>query len=100
MKGYLIFVEGGHTPNVVHGSLDQAFKVGYELAKRNPDKAVMLLQMVKRIKAEPDGEVVSLGSHSPLITVDKLELSRKRDPGKRPILRLNRKNGGSHGKSA
>lgn len=88
MKGYLIFVEGGHTPVRVQTNKGAAENEGIRLAKLNPDKEVMVLLVQKRIKADTKGKIANLGSHMPppehLTTKDLIEGKTLKDG----ILRL------------
>lgn len=95
MKGFLIFIEGESAPTVVHDSDEKAMREAHRLARRFPEKQVMLLRMVKRLRGNEDG-VKSLGSHMPLTKVDQLVPNPKR----RPILKLNRKDGGANVEAA
>ncbi len=82
MKPYLIFVEGGNTPSHVHSTESSAYTEAYRLAEKFPDKEIMLLHIVKRLK-HSDKKTQSLGSHIPdlttkaLVTARTLKLPRK-----------------------
>lgn len=79
MKAYLIFIDGGNIPQSLHANETAAYQEAKRLAKKFPEKEIMLLQIVKRLKSV-NGELISLGSHiPPLITND---LVRKMDIAK------------------
>jgi hypothetical protein len=65
MKPYMIFVEGGHEPRMVHEGFKEAEIVARRHAREFPGKEVILLQIHKRFKS-PDGkEAFKLETHMP-----------------------------------
>ncbi len=68
MKGYMIFVDGNNAPHVVHATFKIAEKEAKRLARKFPDKEVMLLAVHKRFKMAA-GQVESIGSHLPATVV-------------------------------
>jgi hypothetical protein len=79
MKAYLIFIDGGNIPQSLHANEFAAIEEAKRLAKKFPEKEIMLLQVVKRFKSN-NGELVSLGSHLPPLTTN--DLVRKMDIAK------------------
>jgi hypothetical protein len=71
MKPYLIFIDGGNAPQVIHASEGSALKEANRLAKNFPDKEIMILQVLKRLKST-NGVVESIGSHIPPMTASDL----------------------------
>lgn len=63
-KGYMIFVEGGETPKVVHPTYDSAFWQMKQLAEKFPGKEVMLFGLQKRT-VNKDGIHTPLPCHIP-----------------------------------
>jgi hypothetical protein len=47
-KGYMIFVDGGGTPQVIHTTFDAAMWQMKHLAEKNPGKEVFLFGLHKR----------------------------------------------------
>lgn len=64
MKGFMIFVEGGTSPIVVHVNEKTALAEARRLSSTAPDREVLLLRITKRYKCT-DGVVQSIGSHLP-----------------------------------
>lgn len=65
-KGYVIFVEGAETPEVVHATFSAAFWHTRRLAERFPDREIMLLQLHKRYFYDSKTQKLQkLGSHVP-----------------------------------
>jgi hypothetical protein len=75
MKAHLIFIDGGNIPQVVHATHEAAMAEATRLAKKFPEKEIMLLRVAKRLKFE-NGELVSLGSHVPPVTITTNQLVR------------------------
>ena len=78
-RGFMIFVEGGHTPVVVHEDYEAAIKVAYTHAFKARGKEVLLLKIQKRVvmaeKAVTMDEVSELPAHVP--PKDETEPKRK-----------------------
>ncbi len=64
MKGYLIFVEGGDAPTVVHENYQSALHEALRLSRMNKGREISLLQIHKRF-ITADKEPVKLGTHLP-----------------------------------
>jgi hypothetical protein len=64
-KGYMIFVEGGHEPRLVHDDFKAAEIVARKHAREFPGKEVMLLQISKRFKSLDGKEAFKLETHLP-----------------------------------
>lgn len=80
-KGFMIFVEGGYSPKVVHRKINTAWQAMHRAAEANPGSEVMLLQLHKRIvRIGQDTQI--MGTHflnEEKHKVDKCELVRKED---------------------
>lgn len=63
-KGYLIFVEGGDAPTVVHETFPAALHETLRLSRINKGREVQLLQIHKRFLTA-EKEPVKLGTHLP-----------------------------------
>jgi hypothetical protein len=63
-KGYMIFVDGAGTPQVIHPTIEAAIWQMKQLAEKNPGKEVFLFQLVKRC-ANIDGAHTPLPCHIP-----------------------------------
>jgi hypothetical protein len=94
-KGYMIFVEGGHTPVVVHEDYEAAVKVAYAHAFGSRGKEVLLLKIQKRLvmpeKAVREEEVGELPVHVP----PKDEAVPKRRLGLKDLVFKERPKGGT-----
>ena len=64
-KGYMIFVEGGHDPRMVHDTFFAAEQVAKKHAKEFPGKEVLLLQIHKRIKSTDGLTIDKMEAHLP-----------------------------------
>ena len=65
MKGYMIFVDGAGTPQIIHPTIEAAIWQMKQLAEKNPGKEVFLFQLLKRC-ANIDGAHKPLPCHIPL----------------------------------
>jgi hypothetical protein len=63
-KGYMIFVEGGECPQVVHAEFDAALWQMRSLAEKFPGKQVLLFQLHKRC-VNKEGVNTALPCHIP-----------------------------------
>ncbi|HEX3747645.1 MAG TPA: hypothetical protein VHW09_27105 [Bryobacteraceae bacterium] len=63
-KGYMIFVEGGGTPDVIHATFDAALWNMKQLAEKSPGKEVFLFALHKRC-VNRDGVTTRLPCHIP-----------------------------------
>lgn len=64
-KGYMIFVEGGHEPKMVHDTFFAAEQVAKKHAKELSGKEVYILQIHKRIKSTDGITIDKLAAHLP-----------------------------------
>jgi len=64
-KGYMIFVEGGHEPKLVHNDFGAAEIVARKHAREFPGKEVVLLQIHKRFRSDDGKEAFKLPAHLP-----------------------------------
>jgi hypothetical protein len=64
-KGYMIFIEGGHEPKMVHDTFFAAEQVAKKHAREFPGKEVILLQIHKRIKSTDGKTIDKLEAHLP-----------------------------------
>lgn len=64
-KGFMIFIEGGRGPRLVHDTFFAAEQVAKKHAKEFPGKEVILLQIHKRIKSTDGVTINKLEAHLP-----------------------------------
>jgi hypothetical protein len=99
-KGYMIFVEGGSAPLVVHDDFAAAQKVAVMHAHQNRGKEVMLLQIHKRLlkplKAEAETAPEKLPTHLP----SRDEANAKRKLGLRDLVFKEQATPRGHGDAA
>lgn len=77
-KGYMIFIEDGDLPKIVHRTHRSALRELHRLANSNPGKKAYLMQLHDRIVS--DGvQGVTIGTHLPIderINIHESELVR------------------------
>ena len=68
-KGYLIFIEGGNAPLVIHDEFQAVMELAAKHSRQNRGKEVMVLQIHKRmltpVKAAETAEPEKLPTHLP-----------------------------------
>ena len=63
-KGYMIFVDGAGTPQVIHPTIEAAIWQMKQLAEKNPGKEIFLFHLLKRC-ANINGKHTPLPCHIP-----------------------------------
>lgn len=85
-KGYMCFVDGQGTPQVVHPTYEQAIWQMKELAKKFPGQEVMVFHLEKR-SVNKDGVHTPLPCHTPKdfknpeqLRMDRLVFGKEKKP--------------------
>lgn len=66
-KGFMVFVEGGTLPKVLHKQYDSAFVEALRLSKLNPDRDCLLLEFHYRMRNGKRQETVAEVMTAPVV---------------------------------